>query len=442
MSKPFLTVNFILFANFTYVFSSTLISSTIYSSFVRVLLVIVLLLTQVVIPFLLVAFNSFPFTLNTTPCSGIPDETFFKFKLYFPSTSGLSMFTIIVSLGLSNVTFIFAFLFEFTVVASVISIVSFLYISFTVFPYATVILSATYKFPNCFFCTFTVIGEANSNILFFLSSTSFIVYVSTVFKLFLLISHDSTTVILPFLSVVTGSSLTLFSNVTPLIGLPFFVFITFILYFPLINLLGIVTVIMLFATLASTMPFSPVSNSTFNSTSCPIVDLFSPWYNIIFSTPNVPFCTFLYTSRFIGFFNLRYKLSTFTSSIVYVSTLLISLLVNSTVVTSAIPSVFVAAVIIVSSTSFISVDIPNTTPSIGLLLSVAFTFLTFSEYEPFIFLFGIFSVIVCVASSKVAVTVTVVPSFSTTPFNVTDLFPSLDILPFIPVASSFIPVIT
>ena len=162
----------------------------------------------------------------------------------------------------------------------------------------------------------------------------------------------------------------------------------------------------------------------------------------MFLTPYVlsVFTSFV-TSKLIEFSNLTYESSMFISFIVYVSTLFMFSFVNSTFETFAKPSVSVASVVIVLLIPFIFWFIPNVTFPIGLLFAT-FTFLIFNVYNPCIPLFGICNVIACVSEFKVAVIVTVVPSFKTTPGSETLLLPSLKIVDTLPVASSFIPVTT
>ena len=86
-----------------------------YSSSWRLSVVICLFSVQVVIPELFVAGKFLLSTLNVTFCIGAPDTTFFKYRLYFPVTTGLSASIVIFCVVLSNVTFALAFISGFTV---------------------------------------------------------------------------------------------------------------------------------------------------------------------------------------------------------------------------------------------------------------------------------------------------------------------------------------
>ena len=243
-----------------------------YSSSWRLSVVICLFSVQVVIPELFVAGKFLLSTLNVTFCIGAPDTTFFKYRLYFPVTTGLSASIVIFCVVLSNVTFTLVFTSEFTVDKSVNSIefVESVLLIVLVFPsHSTVTLFTTYLPESAVFCTFTVIGEANSSKLFSLSSTSVIAYTSVFPTLSLVIEYESTNVILPLLFVFSPFGLFVCLNSIPS---PNFlklsaVFINSILYVPAILLFGIVMINMLFSvsyfTLIFTVPLeiSGTSNS-------------------------------------------------------------------------------------------------------------------------------------------------------------------------------------
>ena len=172
------------------------------------------------------------------------------------------------------------------------------------------------------------------------------------------------------------------------------------LYFPVINLFGIVTITSSFCNLALIVTCVSSANFTFKFTLVPAVVLLLPWYSTIFLTLYLLLTDFLYTSNFIDFCRLTYesfKLSVFISFISYVSTSsMSSLSVNVTLAIFAIPSEFVVGVI-VSLIPLIVLSIVNFTPfnTFDFSVSVAkLTFLIFTVYKPSFPSFGTCNIIV------------------------------------------------